>query len=354
MKKPKKSFKKKIGLPPGTLLPEKEGTPEPAVTALYEYTPESVDAENKQQGIILSSLMGKDKVSWLNVNGVHDSTLLKNIGSVFSIHPLVLEDIQNLDQRPKIEIYENYIFLCLKMLKWDKEQKSVDVEQISILIGESFVLTFQEKEGDVFDSVRQRITGALGRIRKENAVYLAYALIDAIVDNYFMILEELENCSEALEEALILQQDIDGIGEIHNLSAQISIVRRSLWPLQEVFSLIQKEEISLIKGSLLPYFSDVFDHTLRLIDSAEILKEKTAGFFNLHSANISNNMNSVMKVLTIIATIFIPLTFIAGIYGMNFVHMPELKSIYAYPIILGIMGGVALVMIIFFKKKKWL
>jgi magnesium transporter len=352
-KKKKISAKKRVGLPPGALLPSRDDRALPVKQSLFEYNSTDYTEKNLLGTVDYRKLLSGDTVSWLNLDGVHDSTVLEEIGTHLGIHPLILEDIQTTDQRPKIEDHKEYLFITFKMLSLSREHASVNAEQVSLIVGGTFVVSFQEYAGDVFDSVRQRITTGTGRIRRENASYLGYALLDAVVDNYFLVLEELENRLEEEEENILASTGSDPIQRVYHLKRQLTLVRRNLWPLREVLYTIQKEDVCNISENVKIYFGDVFDHTLRLMDNVEMLREMALGLVDLHTTNINNNMNSVMKVLTVIATIFIPITFIAGVYGMNFAFMPELAVRWAYPVVLGVMGGVVLGMIIYFKKKRW-
>lgn len=339
------------GLPPGTLLPATENIVPPSGQTLFTYNDKGVVSIENGEEIDYTKMKSKEAVSWLNITGVEDSSLLRKIGDAFGFHPLILEDIQNTGHRPKIENHEDFVFFTMKMLRG--KNGNVISEQVTILLSSTYVISFQELEGDVFDSIRKRIIDGYGRVRKEGAPYLAYTLLDAVVDNYFLVLEELETKMEELEDGILFKKDPVTVREIQKVRTHLSHVRRSIWPLQEVLNTIQKEEIPLFSKTVKYYFRDVFDNTLRLVDTIEGLREMGVGLLELYTTRLSNDMNGVMKVLTMIATIFIPLTFIAGIYGMNFLHMPELRQVWGYPAVLGVMGILALGMLLFFKKKKW-
>ncbi|MGA1796130.1 MAG: magnesium/cobalt transporter CorA, partial [bacterium] len=264
------------------------------------------------------------------------------------------EDILNTNQRPKFEDFEHFIYVVLKMLSYDTEKQEIIAEQVSIVIGQNFVLSFQEREGDVFNPVRERIRNAKGRIRKMGADYLAYALLDAVVDNYFLILEALGEEVEELEEALVVNPTPQVLQAIHHLKRETIFLRKAVWPLREVIDSLGRRESPLIgKGTTL-FLRDVYDHTIQIIDTAETFRDLIAGMLDIYLSSISNRMNNVMKVLTIIATIFIPLTFIAGIYGMNFKYMPELDWRWSYPLVWVVMVLVAVYMVMYFKDKGWL
>jgi magnesium transporter len=293
-------------------------------------------------------------VSWFNVSGVHEIAIVEDIGKMFKLHPLLLEDIVHTDQRPKLEDFGDYLFFVLKMITYDKEDNNLMVEQISLILGSNFVISFQENEGDVFDPVRERIRNAKGRIRKMGSDYLAYTLIDAIVDNYFIILEQIGEKIEELQEEVLSQPSPDTLQTIQETKREMIFLRKSVWPLREAISALQRGESSLIKENVGLYLRDVYDHTIQVIDSIETFRDMISGTLDVYLSSISNKMNEVMKVLTIIATIFIPLTFIAGIYGMNFKYMPELEWHWAYPVIWVIIIVLGVLMLFGFRRKKWL
>jgi len=296
----------------------------------------------------------KPTVTWININGLHQLDIIEKIGEHFNVHPLVLEDIVNTGQRPKIEDFVDYIFVTLKMLRYSDEEKETKAEQVSLILGSNFVISFQENEGDVFDPIRQRIEADKGRIRKMGADYLAYALMDAIVDNYFTILEKLGDRIEDFEEELVVNPKPETLQAIHHLKREMIFLRKSVWPLREVINRLERWESSLINKSTAIYFRDVYDHTIQVIDSVETFRDMLSGMLDIYLSSISNRMNEVMKVLTIIATIFIPLTFIAGVYGMNFRFMPELEMPIGYPVVLLVMLFIGILMFAYFRKKKWL
>jgi len=342
----------RIGLPPGTLLANEEQ--KPSQYELFSYNPDGY-RETSGTGIPdLSQLFDTGTVAWLNIVGVEDKEVLEYLGDQLHIHPVILEDIQNTVQRPKIEHIGDYLYCTLRMLRWDDDSSQIISEQLSILLAEHFVVSFQEMPGDVFDEIRSRIRQQKGRVRAERADYLGYALLDMVVDTYFLIVERQEELIEDIEESLLESAAHDHMSQIQGLRKMLIAVRRAVWPLQEVLNGLQKLEYPHIRHSTYIYFKDLSDHVLRIIDTLEMMREATATLADSYQSNLSNEMNLVMKVLTIIATIFIPLTFIAGIYGMNFQHMPELALPWAYPAILILMGVLAVGMLIYFKVKKWL
>ena len=352
-----KVFKKrssKAGLPPGTLVHVGEKKVESVRITFIDYDEQIF--QEKQVPNIEECLKLKDTptVSWINIDGLHDIELLEKLGKSFEIHPLILEDILSTGQRPKFEDYEKYIFVVLNMLSFDQENNSVEVEQVSLILGPNYVISFQERIGDVFDLVRDRIRNAKGRIRKMGPDYLAYALLDAIVDNYFAILEKFGEKIESMEEEVIGNPTEQTIQQIHSLKREMIALRKSIWPLRELIGGLQKSESSLIQETTDIYMRDVYDHTIQIIDTIESFRDMVSGLLDIYLSSLSNKMNAVMKVLTIIATLFIPLTFVAGIYGMNFEYMPELKVRWAYGAVWLVMITIAVIMLLCFRRKKWL
>ncbi len=258
------------------------------------------------------------------------------------------------EARSKLEDFDDYIFIALKMLSHSEKEDEIQAEQLSLVLGSNFVISFQERKGDVFDPIRQRIGTGKGRIRKMGADYLAYALIDTIVDNYFIIPEKIGEKLESIEEELVTNPTSQTFQAIHSLKRQLIFLRKSVWPLREVVRGLEGVESALIHESTNIYLRDVYDHTIQVIDTIETSRDMLSGMLDIYLSSISNRMNQVMKVLTIIATIFIPLTFIAGIYGMNFKFMPELELFWAYPLVLIAMTAIAISMLIYFRRKKWL
>ena len=292
--------------------------------------------------------------TWINFDGIYQLDTIEKIGKHFKIHPLVLEDIMNTGQRPKMEDFGDYLFIVLKMLHYDEKKDETKTEQVSLVLSSKYVLSFQEDEGDVFDSIRERIRTDRGSIRKRRADYLAYSLIDAIVDNYFMVLEKIGEKIEDIEDELIKNPTPAVLQTIHHLKRELIFLRKSVWPLREVISRLERWESPLIDKSIEIYLRDVYDHTIQVIDSLETFRDTLSGMLDIYLSSVSNRMNEVMKVLTIIATIFIPLTLIAGIYGMNFRYMPELESPWGYPMVYVVMLAVCAVMLVYFRRKKWL
>jgi len=293
-------------------------------------------------------------ITWINISGLHQTEILEKIGKQFGVHPLVLEDIVHTTQRPKTEDFESYLFVVLKRIDYNDKIKEINVEQLSMIIGSNFVISFQETEGNVFNPVRQRIRNGKGKTRKLGSDYLAYSLIDAVVDNYFIILEKLGGEIEEIEEELIQNPKPEILNAVHRLKRQLIFLRKSVWPLREVISNLQRGESKLIKKTTGIYLRDVYDHTIQVIDTVETFRDMTSGMLDVYLSSVSNKMNEVMKVLTIIATIFIPMTFVAGMYGMNFEFMPELKWEWSYPLVWLTVIIIAGSMLLYFRRKKWI
>ena len=344
----------KRGLPPGELVHIGEKKTERSSITVLDYDKDTFEEKSVEQVEDCFSLKESPTVSWINVDGVHEVDAIEKLGNGFGVHPLILEDIVNTDQRPKLEDFEQYLFVILKMLQYDDTKQEILTEQVSVLLGQNFVISFQEKPGDVFDPLRTRIRTGKGRIRKMGADYLAYALLDAIVDNYFIILEKIGERIEEMEEKIVTNPIPKTLQTIHSLKRGLIFLRKSVWPLREVINGLQKSESSLIHETTDIYLRDVYDHTIQVIDTVETFRDMVAGMLDIYLSSISNKMNEVMKVLTIFAAIFIPLTFIVGIYGMNFKVMPELDWQWGYPMIWLVIMVVSLSMIVFFRRRKWL
>ena len=349
-----KRHSRKAGLPPGTLVHIGERKAEQIRITLIDYNEQNFQERVAEKVEECFPFKEMPTVTWINIDGLHNIEAIEKIGRNFELHPLILEDILNTGQRPKCEDYEKCLFMVLKMLTFNNESDSIQSEQVSLVLGQNFVISFQEAVGDVFEQIRDRIRNAKGKIRKMSADYLAYTLIDAIVDNYFLILEKIGEQIESMEEELIAKPSDKTVRKIHALKKELIFLRKSVWPLRELISSLEKTGSSLITNSTEPYLRDVYDHTIQVIDTVESFRDMVSGMLDIYLSSISNRMNAVMKVLTIIATIFIPLTFVAGIYGMNFKYMPELGWKWGYFIVLVIMAAVAVVMLIYFKRKKWL
>ena len=349
-----KKHSKTAGLAPGTLIyvGEKEG--EPVRITYMDYDEKSF--QEKQVSAVEECFPFKTTptATWINVDGIHNVKIVETLGREYDLHPLVLEDILNTGQRPKFEDLENYAFVVLKMLSYSDEKQAVEAEQVSIVFGANFVISFQERVGDVFEPVRERIRNGKGKVRKMGPDYLCYALMDAVVDNYFAILEKLGEKIESMEEEVVADPNERTLAKIHSMKREMITLRKSIWPLRELVSAMDRSESALIKESTGVYLRDVYDHTIQIIDTVESFRDMVSGMLDIYLSSISNKMNAVMKVLTIIATIFIPLTFLAGIYGMNFKYMPEIEWPWSYAVFWVVVATVAAAMVVYFRRKKWL
>jgi magnesium transporter len=349
-----KKRSEKTGLPPGTLVHIGEKKAETPKMTIMDY--DETHFQEKEIKTIEECFLFKDTptVTWINIDSLHQVEILEKLGERYGFHPLVLEDILNTDQRPKMEDYAEYLYIVLRILNYNDESGEIESEQISLILGPNFIISFQEKEGTVFNSVRERIRNGKGRIRKMGPDYLAYALLDLIVDNYFVIMEKLGEKIEFLEEELVTQPGPETLQTIHHLKREMIFFRKAVWPLREVIGSLERGESPLVKGTSRVYLRDVYDHTIQVIDTIETFRDMVSGMLDIYLSSISNRLNAVMKVLTIIATIFMPLTFIAGIYGMNFKYMPELEWKWGYPVVWFAVVLISVSMLIYFKRKRWL
>ncbi|MFH2219657.1 MAG: magnesium/cobalt transporter CorA [Pseudomonadota bacterium] len=349
-----KKIAKKAGASPGTLVHVGERKTETARITVMDYDGDRF--LEQELAAVEDAFHYKDRstTTWLNIDGIHDIELIEKIGVHFGIHPLTLEDVLNTGQRPKAEEFEEYIYLVFKMLYLDEAEEEVRSEQISLILGQNILLSFQETKDDVFAPVRERIRKGKGRIRKSGGDYLAYALIDAVVDHYFVVLEKMGTRIESLEDELTGQPASDTLQAIHEVKRELIYLRKQVWPLRELIGKVIKGDFSLIGDPAVVFYQDVYDHAIQVMDTVESYRDVLSGIQDLYLSAISNRMNEVMKVLTIIATIFIPITFVAGIYGMNFKYMPELDWQYGYFAVWGIIGIVVVCMLLYFRSRKWI
>lgn len=350
-----KNISQKAGLAPGTLVHVGEERTAKVKIEVFDYGESSFQRKTVQKVEECFPFKETSTVTWINVDGVHEIEIIEKLGKHFGINGLVLEDIANTEQRPHTKDFDTFLFVVLKMARYDSPGDEVQMEQVSLIIGANFVISFQEgKEGDVFDGVRERIIGGKERIRKMGADYLAHALMDATVDSYFVVLENLGLKLEEVEEETLNHPSPQTLEQIHRLKRNLIYLRKAVWPIREVASILEKSESELIRKSTVIYFRDIYDHSLQLIDIIETLRDVAGGMLDIYLSSLSNRLNEVMKVLTVISTIFIPLTFIVGVYGMNFHNIPELEWRYGYIVVWAIMAAIAVFMLFFFKRKKWL
>ncbi len=342
----------KTGAPPGTIIYSGEARTERVKISLIEYNEKEFFEKEFYDLSECMENVKPDMVQWINVDGIHNVELIEAIGKRFKIHSLTLEDVVNIDQRPKFEDYDNYVVSIMKMIYYDTE---LHAEQLSIVLMEGMVVSFQEVHGgDAFDLIRTRIRQGKGRIRRMGADYLAYALHDAVVDCYFNILEKIGDRIELLEDELISEPTKKTMQQLHHLKREMIFVRKAVWPMRELISNMERSETELIKPSTDIFLRDVHDHAIRVIDSVETFRDLLSGMMDIYLSSVSNRMNEVMKVLTIITTIFVPVTFIAGVYGMNFDYMPELHSRWGYPAVWVVMLAIIISLLFYFRRKKWL
>jgi magnesium transporter len=350
----------KAGLPPGTAIHIGEIKTDRVRISVIDYNQEQVESRVVEEvGECRLLAARRETVTWINVDGLHQVDILEKVGQCFQLHPLTIEDILNTNQRPKLDIFDDYIYLVVRMPWLDQEEGGIGFEQVSFIVSGTQLITFQEREGDTFDAVRTRITKGMGRIRKMGTDYLLYALVDSVVDNYFIQLERIGEEIEDLELELVEKPGPATMQKINYLKREMVMMRKSVWPLREVISGLQREDVPFIGDSIRFFLKDLYDHTIQVIDTVETFRDVISGMLDIYLSSISNRMNEIMKVLTIFAALFIPLTFIAGLYGMNFnpaaspFNMPELSWYYGYPMALGMMVAVAVGMLYFFKRKGW-
>lgn len=299
------------------------------------------------------SLIDPSMTTWINVDGISDAKTVEAMGLHFDLHPLLLEDVMNTDQRPKMEDYDDHLFFVVKVLFMGNGSGRIEADQVSFVLGKGYIVSFQERRSDLFNSVLDRLRVGKSRLRREGADYLLYSLVDVIVDNYFVVLEVLGDHLEAIDDRLISSARAETLRSIQKMKKDLIYLRKSVWPLREMLSSLERGESQLISNTLRIYFRDIYDHSIHAIDTIETLRDMLSGMLDIYLSSVSNRLNEVMKVLTIISTIFIPLTFIAGVYGMNFKNIPEIGWVFGYPAILLLMALVSLAMLYYFKRKKW-
>jgi magnesium transporter len=345
----------KAGLSPGSLVYTGEPRTDTVTLSYIAYTPTRIKEGAFTRPEECFPFRDETGVSWLNLEGIQDVAEVEKIGAYFHIHPLTLEDVVSTFQRPKIEDFGEYQYLVLKMLSHDVQSSVLQMEQVSLVFGRNYLVCFQEGAvGDVFPPVRERLRNEQGRLRRSGPDYLAYALLDVVVDNYFIILEHIGETIEDLQNRLIENPEQEALHQIQHLKRELLTLRKAAWPLREVVSAMERSESPLIQDSTKLYLRDVYDHIIQVIDTVETYREMLSGMLDIYLSSVSNRMNAVMKVLTVIATIFMPLTFIAGVYGMNFRYMPELGSRWGYPGALVTMVIVGVGMVAWFRRRKWL
>ncbi len=345
---------KTIGQPAGTLIHIGEQKTDFSAISVFGYDEERefhMSVENFAECAVWKD---KQRVLWINIDGLHDVSVVEAAGKLFGIHPLTLEDILQTGQRPKIEDFESYLFLVLRTLEVEQETGNAVEEQLSVVIGSNYVLTFQEKPGDMFDTVRERIKSSGTALRKRGADYLAYTLIDAVVDNYFGVLEQLEERIELLDQELFTTSGKETFQSIYALKKEVILLRKSVWPLREIINSISRDHYKVIDDEATwRFFRDVYDNVILIIETIETYRDIVIGMYDTWLAIVNNRMNEIMKVLTTIATIFMPLSFLAGVYGMNFRFMPGLEWQWGFYALLGVMVLIFMGMMVYFRTRKW-
>jgi magnesium transporter len=343
-----------VGLPPGSLLHTGTNEPEKIYLSMIEYTE---DQYVEKKGVSLDEcLEGIDNplMTWIQVNGVSNAKTVASIGQHFKFHPLVLEDILSSGQRSKLDIYHNQVFIVVRLLQYDDSIKTLKDEQVSLVFGPNYLISFVEDNKNIFQPVQERLRQGSQRIRKLGSDYLAYALLDVIVDHYFVVLEKIDISLDLLEEELMELPKPLTMQKIQHAKRNMIVLRKAAWPMRDVINRFLRLENSLIHQTTQLYLHDIYDHIVQIIDIIEGFRDVVSGLMDIYLSNINIRTNDIVKVLTIVSTIFVPLTFISSLYGMNFEHMPELKSPWAYPIVLLVMLSIATGMLYFFHRKKWI
>ncbi|MFX1496664.1 MAG: magnesium/cobalt transporter CorA [Promethearchaeota archaeon] len=346
--------KEKVGHPPGTLVYTGEKKKVDTKIELIDYTEKTYTIKefNHVEGTF--NLLDKNKIRWIKITGLAQVDIIEEIGKQFNLHPLVLEDILSTNQRPKFEVYGDYIFIILERIFWNDQTEVFEREQVSLVLGQNYVISLEEQKTDIFNPIFERIRVPRGKVRYMGADYLLYTLIDIVVDNYFITLEITSEKIENIENELISDPSPETLQSIYRLKRSIIDLRKTIWPLRELVNMLQRETSELIRDNLQIYLRDLYDHVYKINDLLESYRDIIFGMLDMYLSSVSNRMNEIMKVLTIIATIFIPLSFLTGIYGMNFQFMPELSNPFAYPLLLVGMLFIAVLMLSFFRRKKWL
>jgi magnesium transporter len=343
---------KEIGLPPGTLVHVGKQKMDRSIISMVNYAPDFF-ASQLDVGLEDCTPMGAVGVTWVNVDGVHDVSMIESLGKIYGIHTLALEDILNTGHPPKFEEFETSVLIIMKMFYFDEDSSQIRYEQISIVLTDTTVLTFKEQQSDAFKAVEERLRRQSGKIRQRGSDYLMYALLDSIVDSYFHVLGKIGDRLDLLESRLIQYPTKDLLQEIYQIKVQLMFFRKAAWPVRELLSSLRHSESTLLKDTTDIFLRDLFDHGKQVMDLLEGYRDSAAALLDLYMSSVSQRTNEIMQVLTITASIFIPLTFIAGIYGMNFKLMPELSWHYGYPLVLGLMFVCVIVMLLIFKRKKW-
>jgi len=343
-----------VGLPPGTLRPRPSTRTGPARVALLSYDGSAVDERHFERVQDCLGSAHPQRTNWVSIDGLHDLAAIESLGEHLGLDPLMLEDVLNTAQRPKVERFGDSTYVVVRMVDFDADREEITSTQISLILSGNTLISIVDGEPGLFEIVRERIRSGRSRIRRADTAFLAYALLDIVVDHYFVLLERVGEHMEGIEEALIASPGPELLHAIHRLKRELIYLRKSVWPLREMIAAMMRDDDLPFHDSIGPYLRDLHDHTVQVIETIESYRDLNAGMLETHLSMMSNRMNEVMKTLTIIATLFIPLTFLAGVYGMNFDHMPELHLPWAYPALWAVMAGVAVVMLRYFRRKGWM
>lgn len=344
----------KTGMAPGSLIFTGHQKMAEQRVSVMRYGPDGVEEfDTRHLEEVVKAVQPADGVVWVNIDGLHDVEVISAVCEQLEIHKLTVEDVLGVGQRPKFEEHQQYLFVVVRMFLLENGSNEIEDEQLSFILKGNVLVTFQEREGDVFNYVRNRIREGKGMIRRRTADYLLYALIDSVVDFYFLILEKKGEEIERIEDAVMEDPHEAILSDLHQVRRGVMNLRRSIYPLRDVMNKFERAEEPLVKEENKIFIRDLYDHTIQVIETVEVFRDTISGTVDLYMNSVSNKMNNVMKVLTIIATIFIPLTFIAGVYGMNFEYMPELGWWWAYYAVWGIMLLMAVAMVVYFRKKRW-
>lgn len=345
----------KTGLAPGSLIYTGQVYTDEIKIQVIDYTDDHIEEIEITEVAELERFNNPDTVTWINIQGLHDVEVISSIGKLMGLHPLTMEDILDTNQRPKVEEFEDHLYISMKMINHLEDHNKIDIEQVSIIAHNNFVICFQEKPGDVFNDIRTRLRNGKGRARKRAADYLSYMLIDVIIDFYYETLDQVWNKIERLDDLVVRRPDRIELNDIQVIRRDLIQLRRYMYPVRDVVHSISNSQGQFFSDQTLMFVRDSYDHAVQVVENLDTYREILNSVMDLYLSQLSNKMNEVMKVLTVMSSIFIPLTFIAGIYGMNFEHMPELGWAISYPVgFWSLIGVVAVIMVIFMKSRKWL
>lgn len=349
---PKKS--RPVGLPPGSLLYTALEGKEREQLNLFEYTDKTFSEKENASIEECLDWMGDPSMAWIEVNGPPSPDMIASLGKQFHLHSLFLEDVMSTGQRSKLDTFQDQVFIIVRLLQYDEISKNLRDEQVSLIFGPNYLISFTEGRENIFNPIKERLRQASSRIRKQNADYLAYTLLDTIVDYYFVVLEKVDLQLDNLEEEVVNFPNPSTLQKIQQAKREMIILRKAIWPMRDVVNKFIKLETPLVNPTTQLYLQDIHDHTIQTIDIIESFRDVVAGMLDIYLSNINSRTNDIMKVLTIVSTIFVPLTFISSLYGMNFENMPELHTTWGYPVTISIMVATAAVMLLFFRRKKWI